>query len=111
MKPKVFRATLTDPLGSPVAMALLGLGLAAGSPYATVTRVVRDHRPARLPRNYAGHRAHCNSREAKKGRTNGLPWDGTSPVSAPTEIDPKRSRPSRKAGMGKRQQLRGETNV
>lgn len=88
------RFLITDPIGSPVGLVFAGLG------YATVMRVTQDPRQAKGPRNPLAHRAHCRGKDAKRGRTNGLPWDGTSPVSAPATIDPTKTKPRKDAGLG-----------
>lgn len=75
------RFILTPEIGSLVGLAFAGLG------YGIATRITQDPRPAKGPRNPLAHRAHAKGKDAGKGRTNGMPWDGTSPVSAPAEID------------------------
>ena len=49
----------------------------------------------------------CRGKDARKGRTNGLPWDGTSPISASTEINAKKVKPDPKAGLGAWQKVMG----
>jgi hypothetical protein len=84
-------------VADPLSLAsLLAIGWGAGP----VLAVQLDPRPAPGPRNPLAHRAHCRGRDAKRGRTNGLPWDGTSPVSAPTEIDSKKPSPRTDLGLG-----------
>lgn len=65
----------------------LAFALSVGWGVTPVLTVLIDERPAPGPRNPLAHRAHAKGKDAGKGRTNGMPWDGTSPVSAPAEID------------------------
>ena len=45
----------------------------------------RDARPAQLPERQ--FHAHASGKSATAGRTNGMPWDGTSPISEATHVE------------------------
>ena len=57
-----------------------------------------DQRPAALPKLIKT--AHCKNRWAKQGRTNGMPWDGTSPITESTQIDAVKTKPRDDLGLG-----------
>jgi hypothetical protein len=42
----------------------------------------------------------CKSKWAVKGRTDGMPWNGTSPISVSTEIDARKTSPRTDLGLG-----------
>lgn len=67
-------------------------------------KVTIDPRPAKAsPRKGATHPkfARATGKAKNAGQTNGMPWDGTSPVSAGAEIDAPKLAPSKRAGVGR----------
>jgi hypothetical protein len=51
----------------------------------------RDERPAQLPERQ--FHAHAPGKCGSAGRTNGMPWDGTSPINESTLVEIGKSRP------------------
>lgn len=52
----------------------------------------RDERPAQLPERQ--FHAHASGKSATAGRTNGMPWDGTSSITSSTHVEIGKSRPA-----------------
>lgn len=89
-------ATLRAQLGTgrdPMLSFVLGAGVSL-----PMVQYHLDQRPATLPKLVLT--AHCGNRWAKQGRTNGMPWDGTSPVTESTCVDSVKAQPRTDIGLG-----------
>ena len=86
----------------PTPMTLASL-MFVGTGFCPVTTITKDTAPARdRTRKHKTH-ATARGRYAGMGRTNGMPWDGTSPVTEAPIIgipDPQKPKVRMDAGMG-----------